>query len=308
MNAPAYITTGSAAMRAKVALANEALRCCTLCPRRCAVDRTGGETGICRTAENAIVASYNAHFGEESPLVGSHGSGTIFFSHCNLRCNFCQNYDISHAGEGLEVSHRQLADMMLNLQSQGCHNINLVTPSHVIPQCLNALSIAAEDGLNIPVVYNSSSYDLVESLRLLEGVVDIYMPDFKFWEASIAEQTCQAPDYAETAKAAITEMHRQVGDLVVDGDGLARRGLLVRHLVLPEELAGTRQIMRFLATRISPDTYVNIMPQYRPCGRAAEVSELGRAITEKEYARALLEAEQEGITRLDRRRRVFMIR
>jgi putative pyruvate formate lyase activating enzyme len=308
MHMPAYIATGSTALRAKAALANEALRCCTLCPRSCGVDRTSGAAGYCRTGESAIVAGCNAHFGEEAPLVGSHGSGTIFFSHCNLRCNFCQNFDISHEGEGWEVNARRLGDMMLDLQRRGCHNINLVTPSHVVGQFLNALVIAAEEGLRLPVVYNSSAYDQVDTLRLLEGVIDIYMPDFKFWDSTVAEQTCQAPDYAQIAMAAVTEMHRQVGDLMVDEDGLARRGLLVRHLVLPEGLAGTRDVMRFIANRVSPDTYVNIMPQYRPCGRAAEIPQLARVVTQKEFERALFEAGQEGITRLDRRARVFVIR
>ena len=306
-NIPAYMTLGPAALHEKATLATEALRCCTLCPRGCRVDRTSGETGYCQTGEKAIVASSTAHFGEESPLVGTYGSGTIFFSHCNLRCNFCQNFDISHAGQGWEVDARRLADMMLELQDQRCHNINLVTPSHVIPQILNALVAAAEDGLRIPVVYNSSAYDAVESLHLLDGVVDIYMPDFKFWDAGIAEQTCQAPDYATLAMAALIEMHRQVGDLIIGEDGLARRGLIVRHLVLPDGHAGTRDIMRFIAGRISRNTYVNIMPQYRPCGRAAEVPAMARAISVREYEKALHEAHEEGITRLDPPRRVFLI-
>jgi putative pyruvate formate lyase activating enzyme len=304
--APAYVSLGNALLRARAAAAAEALRRCTLCPRRCGVDRTSDATGYCRTGEKAVVASYNAHFGEESPLVGTHGSGTIFFSHCNLRCNFCQNFDISHEGQGWEVGERQLADMMLELQDQHCHNINLVTPSHVIAPILSALLIAAQDGLRIPIVYNSSAYDQVDALRLLDGVVDIYMPDFKFWDIDIAEKTCQAPDYATAAMAALIEMHRQVGDLIIGEDGLARRGLLVRHLVLPDGLAGTRDIMRFIAGRISRDTYVNIMPQYRPCGRAAEVPGMGRAISHRDYEQALAEARQEGITRLDPPRRVFL--
>ncbi|RJQ87957.1 MAG: radical SAM protein [Desulfobacteraceae bacterium] len=307
-NTPAYIALGHAALRAKAELASENLRCCGLCPRRCKTDRTGGQTGYCRTAARAVVASYDAHYGEEAPLVGSHGSGTIFFSHCNLLCNFCQNFDISHEGAGRRVSERQLADMMLDLQDNGCHNINLVTPSHVIPQILGALVLAAADGLTLPLVYNSSAYDAVESLRLLEGVVDIYMPDFKFWNPIIAAQTCKAPDYPEVARTALIEMHRQVGDLIIDDDGLTRRGLLVRHLVLPEGLAGTRDIARFIATQISDNTYINIMAQYRPCGRAHEISALARSLSALEYERALNEAREEGIGRLDQRRRVFMIR
>jgi putative pyruvate formate lyase activating enzyme len=305
---PAYLALGRKTLSAKAAQAAAKLHCCTLCPRNCRVDRTGGDTGYCRSGSRAKVASYNAHYGEEACLVGSHGSGTIFFSHCNLLCNFCQNFDISHEGEGWEVDDRQLADMMLDLQEGGCQNINLVTPSHVIPQILNALVLAAGDGLRIPLVYNSSAYDKVASLRLLEGVVDIYMPDFKFWDAVIAERACHAADYPEIARAALTEMHRQVGDLVIDDDGLARRGLLVRHLVLPEGLAGTKKIMHFIATRISPDTYVNIMAQYRPCGRAGEIPALSRRVSAREYAQAIADAHDEGITRLDEPRRVFVIR
>jgi putative pyruvate formate lyase activating enzyme len=272
------------------------------------VNRASGEIGFCGTGAKAKVASYNAHFGEEAPLVGRHGSGTIFFSHCNLLCNFCQNFEISHQGEGREVTDRQLADMMLDLQSVGCHNINLVTPSHVIPQILGALSLAAEEGLTIPLVYNSGGYDRVTSLQLLDGIVDIYMPDFKFWDTPIAEQTCQAPDYPDVARAALVEMHRQAGDLTLDKNGLAQHGLLVRHLVLPHGLAGTRMIMRFIATRISTNTYVNVMPQYRPCGRAYEIPALATSLTAEDFEEALQETEQEGITRLDERRRVFVIR
>ncbi len=294
-------------LQAKATQAKAALACCTLCPRRCRVNRAEGETGYCRTGARAMVASYNAHFGEEAPLVGSHGSGTIFFTHCNLLCNFCQNYEISHGGEGWEVTERQLADIMLALQSAGCHNINFVTPTHVIPQILGALVLAAEDGLKIPLVYNSGGYDQAASLRLLEGIVDIYMPDFKFWDSAVAAQTCDAPDYPEIAREALLEMHRQVGDLIIDENGLARRGLLVRHLVLPQNLAGTRMIMRFIATQISRNTYVNVMPQYRPCGRAHEIPALSVPPTAREFEQALRETEEEGITRLDQRRRVFVI-
>lgn len=280
---------------------------CTLCPRQCRVDRTSGETGYCRTGANAVVASYNAHFGEEAPLVGEHGSGTIFFTNCNLLCCFCQNYDISHQGIGREVTDAHLADIMLSLQASGCHNINFVTPSHVVPQILSALLIATEKGLNIPLVYNTSGYDTVDTLQILNGVIDIYMPDFKFWESEIAEQTCQAPDYPQIAQKALIEMHRQVGDLTMDENGLAVSGLLVRHLVLPQNLANTKEIMIFIASRISPDTYVNIMPQYRPCGKAAQIEALSRSITHTEYKQALKEASEAGIHRLDQRRRTFIL-
>jgi putative pyruvate formate lyase activating enzyme len=308
-NPPAYATLlNPQALRDRADKAAAALTCCTLCPRRCKVDRTRGEKGYCQTGLRAVVASYGPHFGEEAPLVGTHGSGTIFFAHCNLLCNFCQNHAISHLGEGREVSDRQLADMMIALQQDGCHNINLVTPSHVIPQILAALPLAYEDGLRIPLVYNSSAYDSDASLRLLTDIVDIYMPDFKFWHRDIAEQTCHAGDYPEVAQAALAEMHRQVGDLMIDAAGLARRGLLVRHLVMPNGMAGTRPIMRYIAANISPDTYVNIMGQYRPCGQAHTIAALARATSAAEYATALKEAREEGITRLDERRPVFVIR
>lgn len=292
----------------RIEKAFELLKSCVLCPRRCRVNRLKGETGICKTGKFAWISSYNAHFGEEEPLVGSHGSGTIFFTHCNLLCNFCQNYDISHEGWGEEVTSDQLAAVMLQLQSQGCHNINFVTPSHVVPQILSALETAIGKGLRIPLVYNSSGYDNVETLKLLEGVVDIYMPDFKFWDQKIASATCNAPDYPDMAKKALTEMHRQVGDLEIDENGLAYRGLLVRHLVLPEGLAGTRNIMKFLAENISTDTYVNIMPQYRPCGRASEIRALSAPLLNEEYQKALDDAVTVGIHRLDSRRRVFVLR
>jgi putative pyruvate formate lyase activating enzyme len=278
---------------------------CTLCPRCCRVDRTAEEKGFCRAGANAWVSGYDAHFGEEAPLVGRKGSGTIFFTHCNLRCNFCQNYDISHQGAGQEVSIEQLSQIMLELQAIGCHNINLVTPTHVVPHILGALVIAADMGLCVPLVYNSSGYESVETLKLLEGVIDIYMPDFKFWDADIAQQTCRAPDYPDVAREALVEMYRQVGDLIIDDKGLACRGLLVRHLVLPQALAGTGAIMRFIADHLSPNTYVNVMDQYRPCGRAAEVQALARCTTREEYDQAVLETRQAGILRLDRPHRTF---
>ena len=292
----------------RIEKAFELLTSCVLCPRRCRINRLKGETGICKTGKFAWISSYNAHFGEEEPLVGSHGSGTIFFTHCNLLCNFCQNFDISHQGWGEEVASDQLAAVMLQLQSQGCHNINFVTPSHVVPQILSALETAIGKGLRIPLVYNSSGYDNVETLKLLEGVVDIYMPDFKFWDQKIASATCNAPDYPDVVKKALNEMHRQVGDLEIDENGLAYRGLLVRHLVLPEGLAGTRDIMKFLAENISTNTYVNIMPQYRPCGRASEISALSAPLLNEEYQKALDDAVTVGIHRLDSRRRVFVLR
>ena len=292
----------------KIRSARSMLHACTMCPRECRVDRLGGQTGVCKTGARAWVSSYTPHYGEEAPLVGTNGSGTIFFTHCNLLCIFCQNFDISHEGIGQEVSADQLAAMMTDLQRMGCHNINFVTPSHVVWQILEALAIAAENGLRVPLVYNSGGYDRVETLQLLEGVFDMYMPDFKFWDPRVAEETCNAPDYPEVARNALREMHRQVGDLVIDGNGIARRGLLVRHLVLPEGLAGTREIMQFIADDISTDTYVNIMAQYRPCGRAAEVLELAAYPTEIDFQKARRAAIEAGIRRIDRPRRIFALR
>jgi putative pyruvate formate lyase activating enzyme len=292
----------------KIRSVRSMLHACTLCPRECRVDRLAGQTGVCKTGAHAWVSSYTPHYGEEAPLVGTNGSGTIFFTHCNLLCIFCQNFDISHEGIGQEVSAEQLAAIMIDLQRMGCHNINFVTPSHVVWQILEALGIAAENGLRVPLVYNSGGYDRVETLQLLEGVFDIYMPDFKFWDPRVAEETCNAPDYPEVARNALREMHGQVGDLVIDGNGIARRGLLVRHLVLPESLAGTREIMRFIADDISTNTYVNIMTQYRPCGRAAEVRELAAYPTDTDFQKARRAAMEAGIRRLDRPGRVFALR
>ncbi len=239
---PLYLQTyQEGRLAAKIAAAAELLLSCEVCPHRCRVDRRHGELGICRTGDQPVVSSFGPHFGEEDPLVGEHGSGTIFFTHCNLFCIFCQNWEISHGGEGTEISVAQLAAIMLQLQAQGCHNINFVTPSHQVPMILAALPAAIEGGLKIPLVYNTGGYDAVETLRLLEGVIDIYMPDFKFWDPKVAAALTNAPDYPEVARAALKEMHRQVGDLALDERGIAYRGLLVRHLVLPEGLAGTKR-------------------------------------------------------------------
>jgi putative pyruvate formate lyase activating enzyme len=291
----------------KVRAAYAMLRSCSLCPRKCKVNRLAGETGICKTGRYAKVSSYNPHFGEEAPLVGSQGSGTVFFTHCNLLCLFCQNFDISHEGYGQEVSNEELAGMMLALQKLGCHNINFVTPSHVVPQILEAVEIAVQQGLSVPLIYNTGGYDQPQTLKLLEDVFDIYMPDFKFWDPGISEQACSARDYPEVARTALKEMHRQVGDLVVDSAGIARRGLLIRHLILPHGLAGTGEIMRFIAQELSADSYVNIMTQYRPCGRAFEVTGLGGYPSRSDFEAAVEAARRQGITRLDRPRRVFML-
>jgi len=305
---PSYIVPDNlSALRRNAEKASNALRHCMLCPRQCGVDRTAGQLGFCRTGRLAKVADAGPHFGEETPLVGRHGSGTIFFSHCNLLCTFCQNFGISHRGEGREFSDAELAEIMLGLQKNGCHNINFVTPTHVVPQILNAVVIASGKGLSIPLVFNTGGYDLVETLKLMDGIVDIYMPDFKFWDSAIAEQTCQAPDYPDVARRATIEMHRQVGDLIIDESGLARRGLLLRHLVMPAGLSGTESVMRFVTQSLSQRTYVNIMSQYRPCGRAAENPILNRSITDEEYQAALQSATDAGLTRLDQRRRSYVM-
>ena len=275
---------------------NRRLADCDLCPRKCHADRINGSHGTCKTGRLAKVASYSPHFGEEPPLVGTHGSGTIFFTNCNLGCNFCQNWDISHDGYGVEISNAHLARIMINLQHMGCHNINLVTPSHVVPQILTALVLAIKGGLNIPIIYNTSGYDDPETIKLLDGIVDIYMPDFKFWDPEISRQTCNAADYPEFARASIKEMHRQVGDLVIV-NGKATRGLLVRHLVLPNNMAGTKEIMRFISREISTGTYVNVMDQYRPCGQAYESEDMNRGITQIEFLRALNAARNAGLAR-----------
>ncbi len=260
-----------------------------------------GEKGFCRTGRLAVVAAHHPHFGEEAPLVGHGGSGTIFFTGCTLGCVFCQNYEISHAGEGKEVTAPQLAEMMVRLARQGCHNINLVTPSHVVAQILEALPLAVEGGLSVPLVYNTGGYDEVETLRLLEGIIDIYMPDFKFWSENSARRFAKAEDYPAKARLAIGEMHRQVGDLVINDQGLAEHGLLARHLVMPEGLAETREIFGFLAREISPATYVNVMDQYRPCGRAMNFPPLDRMLLPQEYRQALEPAGQAGLARLEQR-------
>jgi len=278
------------------------LRQCRLCPRACERDRFAGNTGHCRTGRLARVSSWFPHHGEENCLRGWRGSGTIFFSHCNLRCVFCQNFELSHGGEGDEVTAEELAEMMLDLQAHGCHNINFVTPSHVVPQILEALLLAIPAGLRLPLVYNTSAYDSLQTLKWLEGVVDIYMPDFKYWTPELSKRYLTADDYPPSARAAIREMHRQVGDLVLDEQGLARRGLLVRHLVMPGGEEETRQILSFLANEISRNTYVNIMPQYRPAGKVNRdrFAELNRPLTMSEYVQAVRIARELGLTRLDR--------
>lgn len=296
---PSYLKLyASGELRQRADQAHELLASCQLCPRDCKVNRLAGETGFCKTGTRAVVASYEPHFGEETPLSGVAGSGTIFFSHCNLGCVFCQNYEISHGEAGVKVDSSQLAAMMVSLQKQGCHNINFVTPSHVIPQILAALVLACERGLTIPLVYNSSGYDSVKSLLLLAGVVDIYMPDFKFSDCQSAKRFCKAADYPDVAKQAIREMFRQVGDLELDSQGLALRGLLVRHLVMPGGLNEAEEIFDFLAG-LSPDIYLNVMEQYHPCFHAAEYPPLDKPLAPGEFEQAKQAARMRGLHRLE---------
>ncbi len=301
---PAYLAlyrSGELARRAEQA--REHLRRCDLCGRHCRVDRTVTIDGaVCRTGRLARVDGFGPHHGEEDPLRGWGGSGTIFFSWCNLRCVYCQNWEISQLGRGVEVSAGDLADMMLALQRQGCHNINFVSPSHVVAQILEALVIAVERGLRLPLVYNTGGYDSLEALALLDGVIDIYMPDIKYADSETARRYSRVRDYAEVCRRAVKEMHRQVGDLVIGPDGIARRGLLVRHLVLPGDMAGTERVMQFLATEISRNTYLNIMDQYRPCYRAGDYPELSRRPTRAEIDAALRAADNYGLCRIDARR------
>ena len=298
---PSYIkllTSGELDSRAREARRRE--RTCDLCARYCRIDRSE-RTGACKTGLRARLASFGPHHGEEDPLRGVAGSGTIFFSWCNLRCQYCQNADISQAPAGREVDSEELADIMLSLQRSGCHNINFVSPSHVVAEILEALVIAARSGLNLPLVYNTGGFDSLEALSLLDGVIDIYMPDMKYGDARIARTHSKIGNYPEINRKAVREMHRQVGDLCLDADGIAQRGLLVRHLVLPGSLAGTEEVVRFLVDEISPNTYLNIMGQYRPAYRAKEYPRLDRILRSKELQDALRLAAQAGLTRLDER-------
>ncbi|MGQ9617974.1 MAG: radical SAM protein [Candidatus Aminicenantia bacterium] len=299
---PSYISLWEKGeFKERVDKAWEILESCTLCPRNCRKNRLKGEKGTCKIGALPYVSSSHPHFGEESPLVGRYGSGTIFLTSCNLLCIYCQNYTISHLMEGEECSFEDLAKMMLSLQKRGCHNINFVTPTHQVPQILKSLEIAIQMGLNVPLVYNSSGYDSVETLRILEGIFDIYMPDLKYADKEPAKKFSSAEDYPEVVKMAIKEMHRQVGDLVIDEDGIALRGLLVRHLVLPNGLAGTKEAMRFIAEEISKNTYINIMDQYYPCYRAFDYREISRRIKGDEFFEALNVAREMGLKRLDKK-------
>jgi putative pyruvate formate lyase activating enzyme len=307
---PSYLalhSSGELRDRAERALALLEDRC-RICPRLCKVDRLRDQAGLCRVGRHAVVASHFPHFGEENCLRGTRGSGTIFFSGCNLRCVFCQNHDISWQLHGERVTPDRLAGMMLELQQIGCHNINWVTPEHVVPQILEALPAAVDAGLRLPAIYNTSAYDSPESLQLMDGVVDVYMPDFKLWSPEHTRRYLAKRDYAEVARHTVREMQRQVGNLTLDEHGMARRGLLVRHLVMPGLLDETEAILRFIATELGPGTYVNLMAQYYPAGRTSEFPEIDRHLYRSEFERALETADELGLRRLDQRSRAAVTR
>jgi len=304
---PAYLKLlKKSELRERVAQAYERLSNCDICAWECGINRRAGEFGICKSGELARVSSYGPHMGEEDPLRGWQGSGTIFFSRCNLRCQYCQNHDISQDDSGELVEPERLAAIMLELQNHGCHNINFVSPSHVVPQILAGLYIAAKAGLRLPLVYNTGGYDSLATLQLLDGVIDIYMPDMKYSDAKIARRYSKIPHYPQVNRTTLREMQRQVGDLQIDAQGVAERGLLIRHLVLPNELAGTKEIVRFLAQEISPNTYLNLMDQYRPAYNARKFPELMRSISSQEYQSALQMAHDAGLRRLDKRKPHFL--
>jgi len=292
---PSYLGVSKKELNLRLEKLFKILKNCEICLQKCQINRTKGEKGVCQLGFLPMVSSFHPHFGEESPLVGKFGSGTIFFTSCNLQCVYCQNYEISQLRIGQEISFEKLAEMMVNLQSLGCHNINLVTPTPQVPQIIKALSLAIEKGLKIPLVYNTNAYDSVKTLKLLNGVVDIYMPDVKYSDDKIALKYSSAPKYFKRMKKAIKEMYRQVGDLVLDENGIALRGLLVRHLVLPNDFAGSKKIFEFISEEISKNTFFNIMDQYAPHYKAFEYSELARRITNEEYQTALKLAQRAGL-------------
>ncbi len=293
-----YLALSLAELKERAQQAVSRLADCTVCPRECHVNRLQEIKGFCRGGREAVVSSWGTHFGEENVLVGQYGSGTIFFTYCNLACCFCQNYEISQYGEGRAISSERLSRVMLELQDMGCHNINFVSPSHYVPQILEALVLAVTDGLEVPLVYNSGGYDAIPTLRLLEGIVDIYMPDLKYGNDQTAEKYSRAPRYFTVAKEAVKEMHRQVGDLQVNEQGIATQGLLVRHLVLPQGLAGTEAVMNFLATEISPHTFINVMKQYYPAHKAKNYPELSRRVSPAEHIQAVNIAREANLRRI----------
>ena len=298
---PAYLHLGPDELSRRARAALGRLGACDLCGRRCLADRASGRLlGSCRTGTRAVVASWGPHHGEEDPLRGRLGSGTVFFCSCNLACEYCQNFDVSWLGAGEEVGPEALAGIFLDLQEAGCHNVNLVSPTHVLPQVLEALPLAVREGLSLPLVWNTGGYDSVEALSLLDGIVDVYMPDMKYADAETGLALSGVRDYPAVNRAAVKEMHRQVGDLVLDDEGIAVHGLLVRHLVLPGSLAGSGEVFRFLAEEVSSRTFLNVMGQYRPAWRARLHPPLDRRPTPQELFEALRLAARFGLTRLAR--------
>jgi len=292
---PRYLNIKEEEFDRRIEKAYKLLSSCEVCPHKCRVNRLKGERGFCRSGEEVMISSYNNHFGEEPPLVGNFGSGTIFFTNCNLKCIYCQNYPISQLGNGNKVSLQELAKIMLALQKRECHNINLVTPTHFVPQILKSLKLAIKMGLCIPLVYNTSGYDSVNTLKLLDGVVDIYLPDARYADNEIARKYSSAPNYFKIMKKSLKEMYRQVGDLAVDKTGVAHSGLIVRHLVLPGGLSGSKKIMHFITREISPHTYISLMAQYFPAYQADQFPPLSRRIDKEEYREALQAFKEEGL-------------
>ncbi|GAB4470506.1 MAG: radical SAM protein [Anaerolineales bacterium] len=294
-----YLNLNPNTLKERAEKAKQHLSHCDLCGWECGINRLEGKVGVCKTGEVAFISSFGPHHGEEDPLRGWRGSGTIFFAGCNLRCQYCQNYEISHLYQGHAVTPEELAAVMLQLQIIGCHNINLVSPSHVIVPILLALTIARSKGLCLPLVYNTGGYDSLSGLELLDGIIDIYMPDMKYSNANLARKYSRIPNYPQINQQAVKEMHRQVGDLILDKNGIAQRGLIIRHLVLPNKIAGSEQILEFIVKEISPHTYLNIMDQYHPCYRAHQYPKLNRRITKREYEEVLALAKSLGLDRLD---------
>jgi putative pyruvate formate lyase activating enzyme len=297
---PSYLNLSKKQFKQKIEKLFKILENCEICPRECHVNRLKGKKGFCQLGEKPVISAYHPHFGEESVLIGENGSGTIFFTSCNLACIYCQNYEISQLKVGEEISFDRLAQMMIELQNKGCHNVNLVTPTCQVPQIIKSLSIAIENGLKLPLVYNTNAYDSIETLKLLDSIIDIYMPDAKYSDDKIALKYSKAPGYFEIMKKAIKEMKAQVGDLIINEEGIAVKGLLVRHLVLPNNLTGTEKIVKFLAKEISKNTFLNVMDQYTPYFQAFDYPELSRRITQKEYQTANNLAKKAGLKRLYR--------
>lgn len=298
MKYPSYLNLSKKELAIRIEKLFKILENCEICPRKCHVNRVKGEKGFCKLGKLPMVSAFHPHFGEEKPLVGWEGSGTIFLTSCNLACVYCQNYEISQLRIGEGVSFENLAKMMINLQNRGCHNINFVTPTPQVPQIVKGVAVAIDKGLKIPLVYNTSSYDSIETLKLLDGIFDIYLPDARYSDGKKALKYSNAPNYFEIMKGTIKEMHRQVGDLTLDENGIAIRGLLIRHLVLPNNLAGSKEILEFISKESSPTTFVNIMNQYHPHFRAFEFPELSRRITNEEYREAIILAKKAGLKRL----------